>query len=146
MNVEDILDSIRNNDSISFSDSFLFAKKCAELLRNKKNSHLGRSVLIHILNNWNKVNQNTQEMWIELLEAEGFYPYIAKENLQLKYTNSQLRKEMSQSNNIRHYFHDEQLYVKNLIDSGKNVIVSAPTSFGKSLLIEELVAKKNIKI
>ncbi|MGS4443454.1 DEAD/DEAH box helicase [Enterobacter roggenkampii] len=33
----------------------------------------------------------------------------------------------------------------NLINSEKNVIASAPTSFGKSLLIEEIVASKKYK-
>lgn len=47
---------------------------------------------------------------------------------------------MSKSKNLDFYLHEEQLIVKNMLDNERNVIVSAPTSFGKSLLIEELVA------
>ncbi|ELY2478151.1 DEAD/DEAH box helicase, partial [Cronobacter sakazakii] len=45
-------------------------------------------------------------------------------------------------NIIDKVFHDEQKYLIDLINSEKNVIASAPTSFGKSLLIEEIVASK----
>ena len=145
MTTKEILTSIQKSDSISFDSSFLFAKECAELLRDEKNASEGRSILVHILDNWSKVDNETHELWIELLEAEGFYPYINKENLPLNHTNSEFRKEMSKSKNLDYYLHDEQLYVKNLIDSGKNVIVSAPTSFGKSLLIEEIVAENKYK-
>ena len=40
------------------------------------------------------------------------------------------------------YFHEKQKEIERAIDLKKNVAVSAPTSFGKSLLIEEFVARK----
>lgn len=149
MSYDEIIEKIHNNDTINFNDSFKYCKECSELLRDVETSQYGRSILINILDNWNKIDLHTQEIWIELLEAEGFYPYIEKEEFILSNTVGKLRKEMSKSENLNYYLHDEQLQVKNLIDSGKNVIVSAPTSFGKSLLIEELVAEgkyKNIVI
>ncbi|HHQ1002834.1 TPA: DEAD/DEAH box helicase, partial [Listeria innocua] len=39
-------------------------------------------------------------------------------------------------------FHKEQKYLSNLIEKKENIVVSAPTSFGKSLLIQEIVASK----
>lgn len=55
-----------------------------------------------------------------------------------------------QSNNLENrYFHSEQKKIDDLIKNHVNVIVSAPTSFGKSMLIEEIVASgeyKNIVI
>ena len=149
MTGQEIINGIQQLDSIDFNNSFSYCKECAELLRDEETDGEGRRILINILDNWHKIPQVTHEMWIELLEAEGFYPYIDKENFALEFTTSKLRKQMSKSKNLDYYLHDEQLYVKNLIDSGKNVIVSAPTSFGKSLLIEEIVAEgkyKNIVI
>ena len=43
------------------------------------------------------------------------------------------------------YLHREQKKLSKYLMSGKNVIASAPTSFGKSLLIEELVASQNYR-
>ena len=149
MELKEIISFIIEQDSVSFENSFYFAKECSKLLRNEQTDEDGRKILITVLDNWEKIDNNSKDIWIELLEAEGFYPYIEKEKLDLKFTTSKLRKNMSKSKYLNYYFHDEQMYVKNLIDSGKNVIVSAPTSFGKSLLIEEIVAEgkyKNIVI
>lgn len=149
MTTDEIVKDIQQCDEINFDKSFEYCKTCSKLLRDKEGDENGRKILINILDNQKKINVATHHMWTELLEAEGFYPYIEKENFALNFTTSKLRKEMSKSKFLDYYLHDKQLYVKNLINSGKNVIVSAPTSFGKSLLIEEIVAEgkyKNIVI
>ncbi len=143
--IDEIIKNIQQLEQINFDDSFNYCNICSKLLRGTDTSTNGRKILVNILDNWNKVEISTHQMWIELLEAQGFYPYLEKENFSLEFTTSKLRKEMSKSDNLGYYLHDEQRYVKNLIDSGKNVIVSAPTSFGKSLLIEEIVASKKHK-
>jgi replicative superfamily II helicase len=44
------------------------------------------------------------------------------------------------------YFHEEQKFLSDFLRKDKrNLIVSAPTSFGKSLLIQEIVASKQYK-
>lgn len=40
------------------------------------------------------------------------------------------------------YFHEQQKEIEQALSNGENVAVSAPTSFGKSLLIEEIVARR----
>ena len=45
----------------------------------------------------------------------------------------------------RIYMHREQKKLSEYLNSDKNVVASAPTSFGKSLLIEELVASQKFK-
>jgi len=141
MNINEIITNIREKEEISFDESFEYCKICSKFLRDEEEDENGRKILINIVENWEKINKDTHEIWVELLEAEGFYPYIEKEKFDLNFTTSKFRKEMSKSEYLDYYLHDEQLVVKNLIDSGKNVIVSAPTSFGKSLLIEEIVAE-----
>lgn len=141
----EIIENIKEFKFIDFDTSFSYAKECSELLRDIKTAEYGRKIIINVIDNWVKIDTTTYEIWIELLEAEGFYPYLEKENFPLKFTTDKFRKEMSKSKNLDYYLHDEQLHVKNLIDSGKNVIVSAPTSFGKSLLIEEIVAEGKYK-
>ena len=43
------------------------------------------------------------------------------------------------------YFHEQQKEIEIALHRKINVAVSAPTSFGKSLLIEEIVARKEYK-
>jgi replicative superfamily II helicase len=82
----------------------------------------------------------------DLVESAGFYPYIIKNDLSLSSSSQKIRFENNRSINIiDKVFHDEQKYLIDLINSEKNVIASAPTSFGKSLLIEEIVASKKYK-
>lgn len=140
--IDEIINKLISSDKINLNNSFEYAKTCSKLLRKEETKHLGRRLIINIIDNWNKLDINSHDIWIDLIEAEGFYPYLDKEKLLIKSTSGAIRKEMSKSKNLDFYLHDEQIRVKNLLDSDKNVIVSAPTSFGKSLLIEELVAEK----
>ncbi len=140
--LDEIIKNIIDEDKIGFDISFEYAKNCSMLLRKQETKSLGRKLIINIIDNWKKIDESTHDIWIDLIESEGFYPYLEKEKLNLTSTASALRKEMSKSKNLDFYLHEEQMRVKNLLDSDKNVIVSAPTSFGKSLLIEELVAER----
>lgn len=87
----------------------------------------------------------TNELWTDLVESAGFYPYLEKEKnkLALTSTASLIRKEAHKSKNLENcYFHEEQKIINEILNAKKNLIVSAPTSFGKSLLIQEIVASK----
>ena len=144
MSTDKIIESICSGTEISFSESFEYCKECSELLRDVETASLGRGILINILDNWKNIHPATHEMWTDVVEAEGFYPYLVNDS-NLKQTAGEIRRGMSKSRNLDYFLHDEQLQVKNLLDSDNNVILSAPTSFGKSLLIEELVAEGKYK-
>lgn len=142
MNINEIIETIQK-DSISIEESFQIAKLCSIKLRGDEEE--GRKIIIHILDNLNKIPEETIEIWTDLIETAGFYPYLEKEKDKLKFNNlaGEIRKEYHFSDNLDNkYFHEEQKYLKEILDRKKNLIVSAPTSFGKSLLIEEIVANK----
>jgi len=146
MNTEEIISVIENQEFISIDESFSFAKISSILLRTTGNE--GRKIIIYVLDNWNKFPSETIEIWTDLIESAGFYPYLEKEKEKLKFNNlaGEIRKESHFSGNLDgKYFHEEQKYLKEILESSKNLIVSAPTSFGKSLLIEEFVANKKFK-
>lgn len=143
MSIKKIIDTIQNKNSISIEESFQIAKICSIKLR--ENEEEGRKIIIHILDNLKKIPEETIEVWTDLIETAGFYPYLEKEKDKLKFNNlaGEIRKEYHFSDNLDNkYFHEEQKYLKEILDRKKNLIVSAPTSFGKSLLIEEIVANK----
>ncbi|UAL45040.1 DEAD/DEAH box helicase [Shewanella inventionis] len=135
----EILNKIKSATEFNSSETFDIYRHCAATLI--QNEEEGSNLLIHILNSRVKFSSSLDEMLADLVESIGFYPYLKKENLNLSSTSSKIRQTSSLSENIHDkYFHEEQKYVLELLSSNKNIIVSAPTSFGKSLLIEEIVA------
>lgn len=119
---------------------------------------------MHLLNTNNKVEANTRiiaamewilengtqygYMWASIMEAAGFYPYLNKyrEIFPNNDTTSMITQEFFASDNMSGiYFHEEQKEILKKIEAERNMIVSAPTSFGKSLLIEEIVASQKYK-
>lgn len=108
----------------------------------------GRQVIIHILDIWKSVNEQSKPIWLDLVENAGFYPYYAEKvkndstrlyNLSFQ---QNIRMTFYKSKNLPNiYFHKEQKRIELDLSLGKNIAVSAPTSFGKSLLIEEMVAR-----
>ena len=146
MSIKKIIDTIQKKKSISIEESFQIAKLCSIELRGDEEE--GRKIIIHILDNLNKIPEETIEIWTDLIETAGFYPYLEKEKNKLKFNNlaGEIRKEYHFSDNLDDkYFHEEQKILNDILDGKKNLIVSAPTSFGKSLLIEEIVANKKYK-
>lgn len=113
---------------------------------NVVDSGKGRKIIIHILDIWDNINDDTKSIWLELIERAGFYPYyiekINEENRSQQSFQSLLRTSFFKSKHLENvYFHEQQKEIELAISDKKNIAVSAPTSFGKSLLIEEIVAR-----
>lgn len=140
---EKLINMVKGNDIVDFDTSFNLIRKCSKKLYDESTCAEARLLLIYVLDNWEKIIPETQEMWIDLIESAGFYPYLQKykESFQLNNTASLIRKGFFKSKNLHEfYLHEEQKYLLSRLEKGKNLIISAPTSFGKSLLIEEIVA------
>ena len=143
--MEDIISQLNTAEYISFEYSFYVAEKCSKLLSTGliADEKAVRKIAIHILNNWKKVCSETYNLWADILEALGFYPYLEKNKstLNLQSSSDMIRQKFHLSNYLDDkYLHKEQKRLSTDIFSEKSVIASAPTSFGKSLLIEEIVA------
>lgn len=138
--MHDIIDKLIRHDTISEDESFILAQLISKKIANNSDDTL--KTLIYVLDNWANIPDTTKEIWGDLIESVGFYPYIDKLNISNNDFGFMLRKEHHHSSSLNLYFHEGQKELSNLIFNGKNVVASAPTSFGKSLLIEEIVASK----
>jgi len=148
--MDDIISTIDTNESVSYEQSFDIALHCSKLLStdNEEQEAVARKIAIHILNNWTKVPIETYPLWTDIVEAIGFYPYLEKNKttMQVQSLSDQIRQKSFLSDFLSEtYLHREQKKLSDYIMAGKNVIASAPTSFGKSLLIEEIVASEKYK-
>ncbi len=140
--------SIKSADYITLGDSFKLIKYCNKMLKDDVRKNEVRLVLIYLLDNWNKIDVQAQQMWVDMIESVGFYPYLEKykDQLQLDNTAGLIRKGLYKSRYLSNlYLHEEQKELLQRISLGKNIIISAPTSFGKSLLIEEIVSSRLYK-
>ncbi len=128
-------------------DEWYQAKECMHLLNINNRKEANEKIveaLEYILNNGTQY----KDIWASIVEAAGFYPYLEKyqDIFSNRDVQSMITKEYFASGNMDNiYFHEEQKNVLIKIQNGKNMIVSAPTSFGKSLLIEEIVASKEYR-
>lgn len=114
----------------------------AKYVSSRVDTEEARIILIHILEIWNQVNDQTKGIWISLIERAGFYPYLKKEDETSLGLQAKIRKQWYKSDYLDNvYFHSKQKIIEQKINLGENVAVSAPTSFGKSLIIEEIVSR-----
>ena len=141
--IEELLLEIQNTASFEFEKTFDIYKRCSEII--VANEELAQKVIVNILENKKKFDPALNNILTDLIEAVGFYPYLSKEGLQLDSTDSLIRQVYHHSDNLNKFLHEDQKHLLSLLNSDKNVIVSAPTSFGKSLLIEEFVASKKFQ-
>ncbi|GFD85440.1 hypothetical protein KUL150_14990 [Alteromonas sp. KUL150] len=123
-----------NNSSFDDWDSFLSS------LINEFNSHthdtLVQDIVIRALER--KKEMRGAFILDHLLGELGLFPYMDRKNSTTKDKIKQSLFTTPQDNGKT--FHIRQAEVFHRIMNGENIILSAPTSFGKSLIIEALVA------
>lgn len=103
--------------------------------------HEGRDVLLRLLDKRNRLPSQIQTILNDYLDKLGYFPYLSFENEETVSTRALLHYEFYRSENIPDIvMHQEQAEVYDAISCNQSIILSAPTSFGKSLLIEEVVA------
>lgn len=129
---------LKREDIVSYEESFALSKYCSFLLRTQEKE--GRDIVIRVLDNWNKIPDETKNIWNDITESAGLYPYV---NPSFLSKSALLRYEYHRSPYLTDvYLHEEQQQLSIELQSKRSVVVSAPTSFGKSLLIEEIVASQ----
>ena len=147
---EDIIkriDSSREGESIDFS----LTQFCSQLLAAGDSESISQveKIVIHILDKWKTISDDLKPIWSDIIEAVGYYPYLdkcAKQGVEVTSLAEKIRQQYHKSHYIEGvYMHSEQKKISDIIFSGRNVVVSAPTSFGKSLLIEEIVASRKYR-
>jgi late competence protein required for DNA uptake (superfamily II DNA/RNA helicase) len=137
-NYEEAIDFIEQKSQFSFEESYALASFSNKLYI--ENEHDGRDLIIRILDKWEGFHEGCKTFLNDLIEIYGLYPYVDDKLLT---GSSSLRYELHKSPFLKDvYLHEEQFEISAALQSDKSVVLSAPTSFGKSLLIEEVIASK----
>lgn len=140
---EEMMKILHDDGKVDFETSFSLAKTCEKFLSNEETEDQGRDITIRALDVLERMPRTIHHLWWDLVEAAGLYPYIRNKKLS---NSALLRYEFHRSKYLKDiYLHSEQMKLSLMLDKGESIIVSAPTSFGKSLLIEELVASRKYR-
>ena len=78
--MDKILEFIELQDTISYNQSFDLALKCSRLIASGTEEELvmARKIIIRVLDELKKIPKETYDIWSDLVEAVGFYPYLEK--------------------------------------------------------------------
>ncbi len=125
-----------NLNDRTFSDWDGFFSSLINEFNSHTNSHLVQDIVIRALER--KEDIPNAFILDHLLAELGLFPYVDMENA----TNKDKIKQnlFTTPQDETKTFHVRQAEVFHRLMSGENIVLSAPTSFGKSLLIEALVA------
>lgn len=106
------------------------------------NQSIGRDLVIRALDQRKRLKEEYKAILDELAIQVGLYPYI--ELLESLSTRSAIRHASHRADGEMSDFviHSAQARILQKLISGESVILSAPTSFGKSLLIDLTIAAK----
>ncbi|MFZ2450446.1 MAG: DEAD/DEAH box helicase [Methylovulum miyakonense] len=112
------------------------------------NTDLGRELVIRALENRDELAESYQNILDELVMQVGLYPYVYKntglQNLSLR---SAINHSAHRADGVMQdcVLHSAQARVLRKLMAGESIILSAPTSFGKSLFIDITISAKNFK-
>lgn len=136
--IDQAISFIANATEINYDESFGLSQFCSTLLSEKEKENQARDLVIRVRDAWDRIPENTKPIWNAMIDAAGLYPYIDPEMLS---QSGLLRYEYHKSPFLEDvYLHEEQQKLSIELQSQRSVVLSAPTSFGKSLLIEEVIA------
>lgn len=125
-----------NLENSEFSDWNNFLIDLINEYNKHNNQYLIQDIVIRCLERRSEIENSF--ILDHLLGELGLYPYIENKNISSKDTIRNLIFTTPQDKDKT--FHIRQAEVFHKIINGENIILSAPTSFGKSLIIEALIA------
>jgi helicase conserved domain protein len=137
MKREELRNILRNEFSVD-TNRFQIIKEIEILVATEQS--IGQEFVLRLLARINDF-QGMESMIHSLVRQVGLFPYLEEENLSLKDTIAyEVHRPSGFKENI--VFHHAQAEVYYTLLRGENVVLSAPTSFGKSLIIDSIIASQ----
>jgi hypothetical protein len=106
-----------------------------------------RELVIRALDRRDQFSGGTHDLLQDLVREYGLFPYL-RDVIELPLSDQlayEAHKPMGQTLRENLVFHSEQAMVYERLLGGENVVLSAPTSFGKSLVIDALLASRDFE-
>lgn len=123
-------------------DSFAIAKALAKIYNNSDSQSTSKiqELVLRAMDKYECFG-DSKSIIDSLIRELGLFPYLNKESLSIR---DMLAVEAHKASigQDEIYFHGPQAEVYYKLISGQSVVLSAPTSFGKSLIVDALIASK----
>ncbi|MFT6421803.1 MAG: superfamily II DNA/RNA helicase [Thalassolituus sp.] len=117
---------------------FSYLKFANNYLASPETIDIGREYVIRALDEISLFNKNSETFKV-LVRKSGLYPYLNKYFIDVQSDETKFLLELYESGIDGFIFHSMQAKVFNSIISGDNVILGAPTSMGKSAVVDALI-------
>lgn len=119
-------------------------ESCQEINRllSINNEIAARNLLIRLLADLDRNNTAYPQVVNHMIRATGLFPYLQLSNASWDQKFVHLAFEVDVGRRIATLHREQSSVLAKLLD-GKNIAVSAPTSFGKSFIIDAFIAAKN---
>lgn len=143
MNVEEIRAALRNPAELQ-SSGFTVASEICRAFAAEPESQDVHELILRALEHVNQMN-GAGDIILSLARERGLFPYLPEERLDIK---DQIAYEFHRPPGLGDQgivFHEPQARVYWQIMSGQNIALSAPTSFGKSLIIDAIVLSQRFR-
>lgn len=124
-------------------NSFMLLREISNYVNNPDTEDLGREFVLRALEK-RQCFGNLQEVIDSLTRQVGLFPYLEPNNLSFRDLLA-LELHRPPSMDETFVFHRAQAEVYRRLMDGENVVLSAPTSFGKSKIIDAIIASGNHK-
>lgn len=137
---ESALQSLQHPNFSAFS----YLKAAESLLSNPKHRSSGRELVIRALDSREKF-LNVHALLRHLVRKSGLYPYLKTQFQDPSLAEACVLEAYQTPISTEIVFHSMQFKIYELLLEGRNVILSAPTSMGKSAIVDSLVASTKFK-
>lgn len=143
MNYENVIKNLSDKSFVK-KNAFSILRFIAAYVNNKKTHILGRDLVIRALSVSDLLDKGELEILLTLVRNVGLFPYLVADKDKLS-IDDLLALELHKVDHLDDelVFHSLQANIFNQLLIGENVVFSAPTSVGKSLIIDALVASNN---
>lgn len=133
-------------DTPDFGAERMFAalRGAARLANNPATLTQGRDLVIRLLSKASLCGDFERRILISLVRTVGLFPYM-KEQLAVAEDDDLLAYQFHYMKELDVVFHGLQARIYDLLMSGSNVVLSASTSAGKSLLIDAMIASGKLR-
>lgn len=142
LSISELRERLRSADGV-VADPFLVLKSLTLAINDVDTHAQGRDLLLRALE-WREYFGGAAEVLDSLARATGLFPYADPNGLNLAERFAyEVHRPLNLGKEI--VFHREQAEVYRRLLAGESVILSAPTSFGKSRVIDAMIATRRYK-
>lgn len=123
---------------------FELLRRITSIVNDKSTEAIGRDLVIRALPHIKKCSDFEKSVLTGLVRNVGLFPYM-KESLDHATLDDFLAYELHRPDGLQEVFHSLQARIYYQLRAGSNVVLSASTSVGKSLLIDAMIALGKFK-